>query len=93
MMRGILALLAGLGAGAAVMYLFDPEGGGRRRALIRDKATKINRQTREAIEGRTKDLSNRAQGIVHELKSAVTPSEGKSAMPNDEMNWSDGPAA
>jgi hypothetical protein len=62
MMRGILALLAGLGAGAAVMYLFDPEGGGRRRALIRDKATKINRQTREAIEGRTKDLSNRAQG-------------------------------
>jgi len=88
-MKGILALLTGLGAGAAIMYLFDPQGGGRRRALIRDKATKINRQTREAIEGRAKDLSNRTKGIVHELKSAATSSERESA---DRMNWSDGPA-
>ena len=91
-MKGILALLAGLGAGAAIMYLFDPQGGGRRRALIRDKATKINRQTREAIEGRAKDLSNRAQGVAHELKSAITPSESQSATPNNQTNWSDGPA-
>lgn len=89
MIKGILALLAGLGAGAAVMYLFDPEGGGRRRALIRDKATKINRQTREAVEGRAKDLSNRAKGMAQELKSAVRSTESG---PNDQMNWSDGPA-
>jgi hypothetical protein len=91
-MKGILALLTGLGAGAAIMYLFDPQGGNRRRALIRDKAVKLNRQTRETIEGRAQDLSNRAKGVVHQLKSSITPSEGESAGSRDQMNWSDGPA-
>lgn len=87
-MRAILALLTGLGAGAAVMYLFDPKDGNRRRAMIRDQATKINRQTREAIEGNTKDLSNRAKGMVHQLKSSMKPSESSST----ESGWSNGPA-
>ena len=87
-MKAVLAVLTGFGVGAALMYLFDPQGGGRRRALIRDKATKFNRQTREAIEGRAKDLSNRAKGVAHELKSAVMPEGHTSA---DEPNWSDGP--
>jgi len=90
-MKAIFAILAGVGVGAALMYLFDPEGGGRRRALMRDKATKLNRQTREAIEGKAKDLSNRAKGVVHELKSAVTP-EGSGSLDQTETNWSDGPA-
>ena len=70
-MKAILATLGGLGVGAALMYIFDPEGGNRRRALLRDKATKLNRQTREAIEGRAKDLSNRTSGLIHEVKSAI----------------------
>jgi hypothetical protein len=69
-MKAILAILGGLGVGAALMYIFDPDGGNRRRALIRDKATKFNRQTREAIEGRAKDISNRTKGLIHEMKSA-----------------------
>ena len=83
MMRGILAILGGLGIGAALMYLFDPDGGNRRRALIRDKATKLNRQTREAIEGRAKDISNRTKGLIHEVKSTVSPETG---MPSSEPN-------
>lgn len=90
-MRGLFAILAGLGAGAALMYLFDPQGGGRRRALIRDKATKFNRQTREAIEGTAKDLSNRAKGMAHELRSAAS-SEGRTSDDASTINWSDGPA-
>jgi hypothetical protein len=73
------------------MYLFDPQGGGRRRALIRDKATKFNRQTRETLEGKAKDLSNRAKGMAHELKSAMAP-EQKSIEDRTAMSWSDGPA-
>ena len=91
-MKGILALLTGLGAGAAIMYLFDPEGGNRRRALIRDKAVKLNRQTRAAFEGGAQDLSNRAKGVVHQLKSSLSPSESESTASRDQMNWSDGPA-
>jgi gas vesicle protein len=87
-MRAILALLTGLGAGAAVMYLFDPKDGNRRRAMIRDQATKINRQTREAIEGHTKDISNRAKGVVHQLKSSMKTSESNST----DAGWSNGPA-
>ena len=90
-MRGVFAILAGLGIGAGLMYLFDPQDGNRRRSLIKDKATKFNRQTREAIEGTAKDLSNRAKGMAHELRSAAS-SENESTLNNPETGWSDGPA-
>ncbi len=77
-MKEIVALLAGLGAGAALMYLLDPDRGNRRRALIRDKMVKINRQTQEAVGGKVKDMSNRAKGMLHEAKSAFEPKEGES---------------
>ena len=90
-MRGILTVLTGLGIGAGLMYLFDPKDGNRRRALIRDKAIKLNRQTRDAIDGTVKDLSNRAKGTVHQLRSTVTP-ENEADQLDSTMNWSDGPA-
>ena len=65
-----MAILGGIGLGAALMYLLDPDRGNRRRALIRDKVVKLNRQTQEAVGGRAKDLSNRAKGMLHEAKSA-----------------------
>ena len=90
-MKGIFTILTGLGVGAALMYLFDPEGGNRRRALIRDKAVKLNRQTRDAIDGTVKDLSNRAKGTVHQLRSAAS-SESDPDKVESSLNWSDGPA-
>jgi hypothetical protein len=74
-MKGIFALIAGLGAGAAVMYLLDPDRGNRRRALIRDKMVKLNRQTQESVSGKAKDFANRAKGMLHEAKSAFEPPE------------------
>jgi hypothetical protein len=87
-MRGIFSLLMGLGIGAIVMYLFDPQGGNRRRALLRDKATKLNRQTRETLNGKIKDLSNRAKGLAHEMGSTMP--ESSTEGPN--TGWSNGPA-
>ncbi|MCA1590107.1 MAG: YtxH domain-containing protein [Acidobacteria bacterium] len=78
-MRGIVALLGGLGAGAALMYLFDPKDGNRRRALIRDKGVKFNRITRETMSGRVHDLANRAKGMLHEAKSSFGPASEVSA--------------
>ena len=72
-MNKAIALLGGLGVGAALMYLFDPDGGNRRRALIRDKAGSLNRKTQQAISGRAEDLKNRAKGLLHETRSALTP--------------------
>lgn len=69
-MKNALAILSGLGVGAALMYLFDPDGGNRRRALIRDKANSLNRKTQEAVSGRVEDLSNRAKGLLHETRSS-----------------------
>ena len=77
-MKAILTILGGLGAGAAMMYLLDPERGNQRRALIRDKVGKLNRQTQETVSGRMKDLSNRAKGMLHNSKSAFESDEGTS---------------
>jgi hypothetical protein len=76
-MKGIFAILGGLGAGAALMYLFDPNEGNRRRSLIRDKATSINNKTQHAVSGRVRDFSNRAKGLLHETKTAVSGSRGE----------------
>ena len=77
-MREILAILGGVGVGAALMYLLDPDRGNQRRALMRDKVVKLNRQTQEAVSGRVKDMGNRAKGMLHEAKSAFESNEDTS---------------
>ena len=71
-MKGIFTILGGLGAGAALMYLFDPNEGNRRRSMIRDKATSLNNSAQTAVGGRVRDISNRAKGLLHESKSAFS---------------------
>ena len=58
------ALLTGLGIGAALMYVLDPERGKRRRALVRDKAVSLANQTGRAVAKKSRDLSNRAKGMA-----------------------------
>ena len=70
-MRELIYALGAAGLGAAAMYLLDPDQGNRRRALIRDKAVKLNRQTMEAVSGRVQDATNRAKGMLHEAKSSL----------------------
>jgi hypothetical protein len=78
-MREITVVLGALGLGAALMYLFDPDRGNRRRALIRDKMVKFNRQTQEAVSGKVTDIGNRAKGMLHEAKSAFGSDETATA--------------
>jgi len=70
-MSRALLFLTGIGVGAAVMYILDPDGGGRRRALIRDKAVSIGNDVSEAVRKTTTDLSNRAQGLMHDAKGVI----------------------
>ena len=73
-MNGVLKLAAGLGIGALLMYLFDPKGGGRRRAQIRDKAVGLSHDIRDSVTAKGRDLSNRAKGLIHEAKTMIPES-------------------
>jgi gas vesicle protein len=65
------AFLTGLFVGAAAMYLFDPQGGRRRRALVRDKALSWANDAEEFAEKKARHLSNEARGLAHEARSLV----------------------
>lgn len=66
-----LTLLAGMVIGAGLMYLFDPEQGGRRRALLRDKFIALSNDTTDIVGKTSRDLRNRAQGVIAETTKAI----------------------
>lgn len=74
--RGDLAqrwptLLGGALIGAGVMYLLHPDRRARRFARLRDQGVHLGHVAEEAIGKTTRDLGNRATGLVHELGAAV----------------------
>lgn len=63
-----LALVGGLGLGAALMYLFDPDRGRGRRAVIREKAEDAANKAGEYAEKVSQDLRDRASEVIAEAK-------------------------
>jgi osmotically-inducible protein OsmY len=68
-MRDQGKFIGGLLVGAAVMYLFDPDRGARRRALVRDQAASARHKLGDGLDATARDLSNRAKGTAAELRS------------------------
>ena len=68
---------AGLGAGlgAGLMYLLDPQAGGRRRAVARDKALHLLKEGGAAARKTSRDLGNRTRGLVAEAGSRLRRTE------------------
>lgn len=64
--------LAGVAAGALTMYFFDPARGRRRRALCVDQLNGAANAVKDAVESKSRDLTNRARGVLTEARSAVT---------------------
>src|SRR5215217_2313216 len=64
-----LTLLYGIGVGAALMYILDPDRGARRRALLRDKCVRASNKTQEYVGKMSRDLGNRAQGLAAETRN------------------------
>ena len=62
-------LLTGVSLGAALAFLLDPDRGARRRAMVRDKAVRGVRLTREAFDATVCDMSNRTRGIAAAARS------------------------
>jgi osmotically-inducible protein OsmY len=67
--RDQLALLGSVGLGAGLMYLLDPDGGGRRRALARDKAVHGYKIGSQALRKTSIDVSNRTRGLAAQVNS------------------------
>lgn len=65
--RDQLALLGGVGLGAGLMYLLDPQGGGRRRALARDKAVHGYKVGSQFLRKASVDAGNRSRGLASQL--------------------------
>lgn len=63
-----LNLLGGVGIGAFLSYLLDPDRGRRRRALARDKAARLWSRGGRWAGGVSRDMGNRARGLVTQLQ-------------------------
>jgi hypothetical protein len=81
------AALAGAGIGAGLMYLLDPQMGRRRRALARDKASRLAHEAQEAANVVSRDMTNRAQGLASGDLSVLVGGKRALAQPF-EGNWS-----
>src|SRR5438552_353600 len=64
--QNTLALIGGFGLGAAAMYMFDPDRGRRRRAVVVDKLSRSLNQLGDAADVAGRDLINRTRGIAAE---------------------------
>ena len=64
-------MLKAIGIGAAAMYLFDPQQGRRRRAMLRDQCTHLMHETQRTIDVTRRDMQNRWQGCVAEFQGAL----------------------
>jgi uncharacterized membrane protein len=61
-------LVIGAGVGAALVYLFDPQRGARRRAMLRDSAVSAMHTGSDAADATVRDTRNRIGGTAAELR-------------------------
>jgi len=74
MNRG-LSWISGIGIGAGLMYLLDPERGRRRRTLLRDRMVRAVNRAGNFLDATARDVSHRAQGLAAEARSLPTSEE------------------
>jgi hypothetical protein len=56
--------VVGIGLGAAIAYMGDPQTGQHRRALAKDQVMRAGRRTRRALDASGRDLVTRAAGFI-----------------------------
>ena len=80
-MKKATIALVGIGVGAGVMYLADPDSGRRRRGRLRDIATHTSKVLQTAIEASSHDCENRLCGLVARMRLRVS----RAAVPIDDV--------
>lgn len=69
----ILSMLRVFSVGLLAMYLFDPDVGRRRRALLGDKMRKTRRRMSALVDVASRDAANRGQGLRAAMSSRLAP--------------------
>jgi hypothetical protein len=67
--------LVGAAIGAGLIYMLDPQSGGRRRALVRDKLVRASNVTRDAVDTTARDLANRSRGVVAATRARLSSAD------------------
>jgi hypothetical protein len=67
--------MVGIGTGAALAYIFDPNRGARRRALARDQMIRAARKTRDGVDATMRDVTNRTRGIAAAARGRLSSQE------------------
>lgn len=62
-------------AGAVASYFFDARNGARRRAQVSDKIVHLRNVAKQQFTYRKHDLSNRAHGLVAEMRKRLSETE------------------
>jgi len=70
-----LWVIGSFALGAGLMYFFDPQGGRRRRALLRDQVNSACVRFQEAERVVVRDASHRAIGLMAQARRAIRPDE------------------
>ena len=66
-----MSFLRGLLIGTALMFIFDPVSGRRRRTLAKDKLTKYKNKTLDYGDKKSRHITNRAKGIMSETSHTL----------------------
>lgn len=68
-MNKTVGFIGAAGMGASLMYLFDPDHGKRRRALVRNKAEHLSKIAVDAAGKTQRDVRNHFLGVISEMES------------------------
>jgi osmotically-inducible protein OsmY/gas vesicle protein len=77
--RDIMELIGGIGMGAAVMYLLDPDMGQKRRRYLAQQAGHMAEDAGEMIGDTWHHLSDRASGLAHDVGGYTSGYAGDTA--------------
>jgi len=72
-----LTLISGIGLGAGLMYILDPDKGNRRRALARDKVMRALNKSGDAVGATSRDIVHRMRGLFAEMKHLLKSEEAE----------------
>jgi osmotically-inducible protein OsmY len=71
----LVTVVCAAGVGAALMFLFDPDNGRRRRALLKDKSARYARKAQEAEDALVRQTLHHVRGALATIRGRVTPPE------------------